>query len=169
MKAKAKAIATASGAVADFRLEDFLPYRLCVAANRVARLFSQRYAEKFGLSIPEWRVLSTVGRFGTMTPSAVGEWAAMDKVKVSRAAGSLVARGLLRQLPDPGDGRARLLRLTRKGIALHNDVVPLAQELEDTLAQGMNRTEWLALNRALQRLNTCVHSIEGMDRHEAAD
>src|SRR4249920_3848062 len=84
-----------------FRLEDFLPYRLSVAANRVSRLFARRYSEAYGLGIPEWRVLAMVGRFGTLSPSAVGEWSAMDKVKVSRAAASLVARGLLRQVHDP--------------------------------------------------------------------
>ena len=77
-----------------FRLEDFLPYRLSVAASRVSRLFARRYSEAYGLSIPEWRVLAIVGRFDTLSPSAVGEWSAMDKVKVSRAAASLVARGL---------------------------------------------------------------------------
>ena len=60
-----------------------------------------------------WR---SSGRFGTLSPSAVGEATAMDKVKVSRAAASLVARGLLRQTQDPHDGRGRLLRLTRKGV-----------------------------------------------------
>src|SRR5580704_8149799 len=102
-----------------FRLEDYLPYRLAVAANRVSRLCARRYSETYGLSIPEWRVLAVVGRFGTLSPSAVAEWAAMDKVKVSRAAAGLVARGLLRQTQDPRDGRARLLRLTRRGAAVH--------------------------------------------------
>ena len=78
-----------------FKLEDFLPYRLSVAANRVSRLCARRYTKAFGLSIPEWRVLAVVGRFDTLSPSAVGEWTAMDKVKVSRAAASLVARGEL--------------------------------------------------------------------------
>ena len=101
-----------------FKLENFLPYRLSVAANRVSRLFARRYFEAFGLSIPEWRVLAIVGRLGTLSPSAVGEATAMDKVKVSRAAASLVARGLARQTQDPQDGRGRLLRLTRRGVAV---------------------------------------------------
>lgn len=147
----------------DFKLEEFLPHRLAVAANRVSRLFAEQYAEMFDLSIPELRVLATVGRFGTISPSAVGERAAMDKVKVSRAAGSLVARGLLRQSPDPKDGRGRLLRMTRKGAAVHNGVIPLARELEASLAQGLGRTEWQALNRALVRLNGHVETIIGTD------
>src|ERR1700755_2049885 len=99
MPGRTRRIAPAANGDA-FKLEDFLPYRLSVAASRVARLCARRYAEAYGLAIPEWRVLAIVGRFGTLSPSAVGEWTAMDKVKVSRAAASLVSRGLLKQMPD---------------------------------------------------------------------
>lgn len=169
MKAKATHMAPPDAALSDFRLEDFLPYRLSVAANRVSRLFSRRYSEAYGLTIPEWRVLATIARFGTLSPSAVGEWTAMDKVKVSRAAASLVAHGLVRQSPDPNDGRGRRLRLTRKGVSVHEGVVPLARELEATLADGLSRPEWLALNKALSRLNAHVETIEGPDHGEAID
>ncbi len=144
-----------------FRLEDYLPYRLAVAANRVSRLCARRYSETYGLSIPEWRVLAVFGRFGTLSPSAVGEWTAMDKVKVSRAAANLVARGMLRQTQDPEDGRGRLLRLTRKGSAVHDGMVPLACELEGQLADGMSRTEWSSLLKALDKLNTHLQEFDG--------
>jgi DNA-binding MarR family transcriptional regulator len=152
-----------------FRLEDFLPYRLSVAANRVARLFARRYSETYGLSIPEWRVLAMVGRFGTLSPSAVGEWTAMDKVKVSRAAAGLVRRGLLKQMPDPRDGRGRRLRLTRKGVAVHQGMVPLACELEEQLAGGMSRTEWSSLLKALDKLSAHARGFEGADRGASLD
>src|SRR5438105_1016632 len=60
-----------------FKLEEFLPYQLSVTASSVSRLFAKHYADRFGLSIPEWRVLAVVGRFGTASPSMVSEWAAM--------------------------------------------------------------------------------------------
>ena len=152
-----------------FNLEEFLPYRLSVTSNRVSRLFTKQYSTQFGLTIPEWRVLAIIGRFGTLSPTMVGAYAAMDKVKVSRAAASLVARGLLKQSPDPKDGRGRLLRLTRKGTTVHGGVVPLAQEIEATLAQGLTRAEWAALNKVLVKLNTHVMAIEGPDPGDATD
>jgi DNA-binding MarR family transcriptional regulator len=152
-----------------FRLEDFLPYRLSVAANRVSRLFARRYSEAYGLSIPEWRVLAMIGRFGTLSPSAVGEWTAMDKVKVSRAAANLVARGLLRQMHDPKDGRGRLLHLTRKGAAVHQGVVPLACELEEQLAEGMSRAEWNSLLKALEKLSAHAQGFEGAENGASID
>ena len=153
----------------EFRLEDFLPYQLSVAANRVSRLFARRYSGAYGLTIPEWRVLATIARFGNVSPTAVGEWTAMDKVKVSRAAAGLVARGLIRQSPDPMDGRGRLLRMTRKGETVHRGVVPMARALEASLAEGLGGAQWTALSEALVRLNTHVQSIEGPDHGEAVD
>lgn len=160
MKTKNREPARAETDTQAFHLEDFLPYRLSVTSNHVSRLFARRYSEAFGLTIPEWRVLAVIGRFGTLSPSAVGEWTAMDKVKVSRASASLVARGLVRQNQDPKDGRGRLLRLTRKGATVHAGVVPLARELEATLAEGLTRTEWAALNKTLVKLNVHVQTID---------
>ena len=152
-----------------FRLEDFLPYRLSVTGNRVSRLFARRYAEAFGLSIPEWRVMAVLGRFGAAAPGAVGVRTAMDKVKVSRAAASLVGKGLVSQSADPADGRARVLRLTRRGIAMHRAIVPLGRALEAQLAAALSAPEWAALNRALARLYAHVQAIEGPDPGEATD
>ena len=163
MKPLSKKRHMADAAANGFQLEDFLPYQLSVAANRISRLFARRYSEAFGLSIPEWRVIAVVGRFGTLSPSAVGDATTMDKVKVSRAAASLVARGLVKQAQDPRDGRGRLLSLTRKGVAVHQGVVPLARELEASLSQGLSRTEWAALRKALPRLNAHALDIGGAD------
>ena len=163
MKAAAKLAEAPSERVDGFRLEEFLPYRLSVTANSVSRLFAKRYADEYGLSIPEWRVLAVVGRFGTASPSMVSEWAAMDKVKVSRAAATLVARGLLKQTQDPADGRARLLRLTRKGTTMHQGAIPLALQLEAQLAEGLTRAEWAALHKALVRLTAHVDAIGGRE------
>jgi DNA-binding MarR family transcriptional regulator len=87
----------------------------------------------------------------------------MDKVKVSRAAAVLVAKGLLRQGTDPTDGRGRLPRTTRKGATGHAGVVPLARGLAGTLAEGLTKAEWAALSHALDKLSAHVHAIEGPD------
>ncbi|HUN43910.1 MAG TPA: MarR family winged helix-turn-helix transcriptional regulator [Acetobacteraceae bacterium] len=165
MKTAARAMAplslAAPSATADFRLEEYLPYQLSLAAARVSRLLSDRYASVSGLTIAEWRVLATIARFGTVSPTAVVEWTAMDKVKVSRAATALATRGLVRQSPDPHDGRGRLLEMTRKGHKAYQRVVPLSREVEAALVEGVGRTHWTALGKALARLNEHVQHVDG--------
>ena len=138
----------------DFRLATFLPFRLAVVCDCVVRVFAENYEGSSNLTIPEWRALAVIAEHGTLSPTAVGQHTAMDKVKVSRATQSLVAKGLLRQSQDPRDGRGRLLRLTRKGVATHARVVPLANRLESMLFEDLSRADLSALNRVLTKIVT---------------
>ena len=151
--------ADASSPEEGFRLEEFLPYRLSVAAEFVSHLMARDHLAQSGLAMSEWRLLAAVGRYSVLSPTAAGERTSMDKVKVSRAAASLVARGLLRQTQDPEDGRGRLLRLTRKGATIYTGIAPTARNIEAALATGLTRTEWNALHKALGKLSDHTRSI----------
>ncbi len=142
-----------------FQLENFLPYRLSVASETVSRLIARQYLVKSGLGMSEWRLLAVIGRFGVLSPTAAGERTAMDKVKVSRATASLVARGLVRQAQDPNDGRGRLLRLTRKGTAISSDMVPTANAIDSALEKGLTKAEWTTLHKTLGKLSVHAQSL----------
>jgi DNA-binding MarR family transcriptional regulator len=71
-------------------LERFLPYRLSVLANTMSAAIAGAYAERFQLSIPEWRVLAVLARAPGLSAAQVAERTAMDKVAVSRAVAALV-------------------------------------------------------------------------------
>ena len=75
-------------------LEDFLPYRLAVLAHKTSRELSGVYGERFGLSIPEWRILANLGRFGPLYAGELAERSSMDKPKVTRALQRLQAAGI---------------------------------------------------------------------------
>jgi DNA-binding MarR family transcriptional regulator len=139
---------------AEFHLASFLPFRLVAVSESLQRMFAESYDGSLHLTIPEIRALSVIAEFGTLSPTAVGQRTWMDKVKVSRATQSLVAKGLLQQQQDPNDGRSRRLRLTRKGIATHARFVPLATRLEAELFEGLSRADVAALNRALTKITT---------------
>lgn len=133
----------------DFLLEDFLPYRLSVAANRVSRLFEERYGAAFGLSIPEWRVMAVLGRFGRLAGREIAARTAMDKVKVSRAVALLMRRRLVLRKTDRDDARVQLLELSASGMRMHAAIVPMARELEAELLAGLGAEEVTLLRRIL--------------------
>jgi DNA-binding MarR family transcriptional regulator len=146
-----------------FRLAAFLPFKLATLSEAIHRVFAESYEETFDLTIPECRALIVIAEFGTLSPTAVGQHAAMDKVKVSRATQSLVTKGLLRQRKDPNDGRARLLRLTRKGVSTHARIVPLATKLESCLFDDLSRAELAALDRVLAKVTTRLETSDTAD------
>ena len=82
------------GDAAPLKLEEFLPYRLNVVASLVSQALSRVYADRYGIGVPEWRVLVTLGQFGMMTGKAIGAHSHMHKTKVSRAVALLEKRKL---------------------------------------------------------------------------
>ena len=130
-------------------LAGFLPYQLSVASNAVSSLIATRYRKRFGLKIPEWRIMAMLGDSGRLTQRALAAATVMDKVAVNRAVKVLEERGLVGRVPNPGDGRSHLLELTGEGRAIHAEVMPLARETERDLLSGLNSDEEALLRRLL--------------------
>lgn len=134
------------------RLDEYLPYRLSVAANQVSRLVARAYEDRFGITIPQWRILANLAEHGPLTPLQVGKYTVMDKVTVSRAAQGLVQRGLLYRRENGSDGRSHILALAPDGEALYAHVAPLAMQFERTLLDQWSETEVAQLHEQLKRL-----------------
>lgn len=143
------------------QLAGFLPYQLSVASNAVSSLIAERYRKRFGLAIPEWRVMAVLGDgaggagaagAGGLTQAALTGATLMDKVAVNRAVRVLEDRGLLVRVPNPADGRSQLLELSAQGRAIHAEVMPLAQATEQALLAGFAPEEHAALRTMLARI-----------------
>jgi len=74
-------------------LEEFLPYRLAILSHTVSTSIAHAYDQRFGLTIPEWRVIAILGRFPGLSAVEVAERTMMDKVAVSRAVTKLIKGG----------------------------------------------------------------------------
>ena len=144
-------------------LADFLPYRLSVTSNAVSGLIAERYRKRFGLRIPEWRVIAVLGdrSGGAMTQRSLTEATLMDKVAVNRACKVLEERGLLTRTPNATDKRSHLLALTREGRAIHEDVMPLARLTESDLFAGFSEAERAKLRGFLSRLHERSRELLG--------
>ena len=141
------------------RLGDFLPYRLSLASNLVSEAIARAYARLFGLSIPEWRLIAVLAETNGSTQQEVVQRTRMDKVTVSRAAVSLVGRGLVRRLQHASDRRSRVLILSSAGRALYADVAPQALRLEARLFQGFGEEELAHFKASLLRLEGAASEI----------
>ena len=134
-------------------LDAFMPYRLAVLTSRVSGAIARHYSERFGLSIPEWRVMAVLGQSPGLSARQVAERAAMDKVQVSRAVQSLLAGKRLTRTAHSRDGRVAHLSLTAKGQAIYREVVPLALSLEKQFLSVLDATERKSLDALLVKLS----------------
>ncbi|MEN2785209.1 MarR family winged helix-turn-helix transcriptional regulator [Sphingomonas qilianensis] len=142
------------------KLDDFLPYRLSIASNRVSSAIATAYQALFGLRIPEWRLVAVIAEGQGMTQQALGAATRMDKVTVSRAAIALVERGLIARRPNPDDQRSHLLSLTPAGQDLYESVAPKALELEARIFAGFGAKELAAFRAVLDRLEASAAALD---------
>jgi len=141
-------------------LGDYVPYRLSVASNAVSRLIARAYEDRFGLSIPQWRLMSVLAE-GSLTQQAAVNRTAMDKVRVSRAAQELVERRLAVRLANRIDRRSHSLELTAAGRRLFGEIAPLALAYEAALLAGLAPGEVATLKRLLGKLEDAAAQLYG--------
>lgn len=137
---------------APIKLESFLPYRLNVLATAVSQSLARVYGERFGISIPEWRVLATLGQFSEITAREIGQHSHMHKTTVSRAVAALAERQLVTRRPNKADMREAFLAMTPKGRAIYLQIVPLARDFASELSSGLTRAERDVLDDIIARL-----------------
>lgn len=144
--------------MSSLRLDQFIPYRLSVAANAVSTRISQSYRKRFRLKIPEWRLIAILAEQERITPQDIGKAGELDKITVSRAATALIQRGLIAQDRNPEDGRSHYLLLTPEGQALYEQVAPAAKAMEAELLSGWSAEEREKLATLLVRIEAAANT-----------
>jgi DNA-binding MarR family transcriptional regulator len=134
-------------------LERFLPYRLSVLASLTSQALAQIYAERFGLTIPGWRIVATLGQYGVRTARDIAAHAVMHKSRVSRAVSQLEARGLVARRPNRDDRREELLELTASGREIYEAVVPEALAFERRMLSVLTPAEQAILVALVEKLD----------------
>src|ERR1700682_5282510 len=103
----------------------FVPFRLNRLAAEVSAALSGEYQQRYGLDIPEWRVLATLGfRNEACSAQYIAHCTRTHKSTISRAVPALLTRQLGERIKNKDDRREFALRMTRKGKALYQKLIP---------------------------------------------
>ena len=138
---------------AELRLDDYLPHRLMVASNAVSRLIARAY-ERFGVSIPQWRLIAWLSEAGSCTAGAVAAVGIIEETAVVRTARTLQRRGLVQH-------EAGLLELTAAGHELHGQIAPLVLAYEAALLAGLTPGEVTVLKHLLRKVDAAAARLSG--------
>src|ERR1700730_419998 len=165
---------TVASEQAPLKLEKFLPSQLTVVASLVSLALSRVYARRYGIGVPEWRVLVTLGQYGVMTGKAIGAHTHMHKTKVSRAVALMEQRKLLVRRANRADMRESFLSLTAAGRTMYEEVAPHALDFARRLTEILTPADREAFNRALKQLTErsaelvaeSVNETDAMDRED---
>jgi DNA-binding MarR family transcriptional regulator len=120
----------------------FVPFRLNRVAAEVSSALSREYQERYGLDIPEWRVLATLGfRNEACSAQYVAHCTRTHKSTISRAVTALMSRQLVERVENEDDRREFALRMTRKGKALYEELIPRLLRREQEILSCLSAQE----------------------------
>lgn len=155
-----------------FELHQFLPCRLAELSNSIVRSVAELFEESYDLSITEWKVMVTVARHPGLSAVAVAQFAGLDTVAVSRAVTKLMDAGRIHREFGLEDRRRSILKLSDDGLALYEEVLPLAKELQSSLLEGFTAEERAVFAKAIDKLGDrsrdFVADIRYSRQHEPA-
>jgi DNA-binding MarR family transcriptional regulator len=120
----------------------FVPFRLNRLAAEVSAALSTEYQQRYGLDIPEWRVLATLGfRDDACSAQYIAHCTRTHKSTISRAVTALLKRKLVERVENQDDRREFALRMTQKGKALYQALIPRLLRKEQAILSCLSAQE----------------------------
>jgi DNA-binding MarR family transcriptional regulator len=139
----------------------FAPFRLNRLAAEVSAALSSEYQERYGLDIPEWRVLATLGfRNDACTAQYIAHCTRTHKSTISRAVTALMTRQLVERVENEDDRREFALRMTRKGKALYEELIPRLKRKEQEIMSCLSTQERKEFALMLGKIETSLGLVQ---------
>ena len=149
----------------------FVPFRLNRLAAEVSSALSGEYQERYGLDIPEWRVLATLGfRNDACSAQYIAQCTRTHKSTISRAVTALMKRQIVERVENADDRREFRLRLSRKGKTLYEELIPrLLRKEQEILSclSALERKDFAALLGKIEQSFDLIETSEEADEKEA--
>jgi DNA-binding MarR family transcriptional regulator len=139
----------------------FVPFRLNRLAAEVSAALSTEYHARYGLDIPEWRVLATLGfRDDACSAQYIAHCTRTHKSTISRAVTALMTRHLVERVENEDDRREFALRMTRKGKALYQELIPRLKRKEQDILSCLSEQERKDFERLLGKIEKNLDLVQ---------
>lgn len=124
-----------------FTPEDSIAHFFTVISNRVSHLLAKMYRDRYQLTVVGWRLLAIIRNHAPLSAKSLADFSAMDQVSITRALDQLVGKKLVSRRTDRSDRRRVVLRLTKQGEAVYNDIVPLSYAADKAILSVLSEDE----------------------------
>jgi DNA-binding MarR family transcriptional regulator len=148
----------------------FMPFRLNRLAAEVSSALSDEYQARYGLDIPSWRVLATLGfRRDACSAQFISDCTRTHKSTISRAVTALTERGIVERVENADDRREFRLQLTRKGKVLYEELIPRLLRREQEIFACLSREEREELARLLGKVENSLELVQTSEEADAKE
>jgi DNA-binding MarR family transcriptional regulator len=128
------------------------------AASRamIAAMMARLSARGFDGMTPAFAGLIPLLDADGARPSALAQRSGVTKQAMSQLIHELEARGYVEQVPDPADTRAKLVRLSKRGVALRQACFVARKDIQALAAETLGKARLAQLQQDLMRLSMAL-------------
>ncbi|MEJ7686469.1 MAG: MarR family transcriptional regulator [Variovorax sp.] len=135
-------------------VDNFITTVMSQTVNALRRVTTLPYAKRFGLTVPEWRILALLAYARSIPFAELVVQSTSDKALVSRTLRLLEQRGLaLLESEGPTPRKRLTCTITSAGEALHAQVIPVARKEQAAMIRLMTPEERRVMYGALKRIH----------------
>jgi len=124
------------------------------------QLSSAQHTPDLSLDRSGYQLLSRI-ELGALTLKQLAEAFRLDISTVNRQIAALRKKGLVERVPDPDGGIARLLRPTKRGLALLRQDRSVRHTQVSRVLETWEPADVVRLNALLAQFNTSIEELEG--------
>ncbi|OJW71067.1 MAG: MarR family transcriptional regulator [Sphingomonadales bacterium 63-6] len=135
-------------------------HQLLKLTNVLMAPFSTHLADRYKISLNEFRLLMTIGALGATASHEVADLTGVNVMSVSRAVATLERNGRIGVATDPANRRRKVLTLTEEGRRLYDIMRPQSEKVAEYLFSELDGRDVAALERILDRL---IETLEARD------
>jgi DNA-binding MarR family transcriptional regulator len=148
----------------------FVPFRLNRLSAEVSSALSAEYQARYGLDIPEWRVLATLGfRNDACSAQYIAHCTRTHKSTISRAVTTLMKRQMIERVENADDRREFRLRMTGKGKALYEELIPRLLRREQEILSCLSAQERKNLAALLGKIEASLDLVQTSQEADAKE
>lgn len=134
-----------------FNIDDSISFLLAKCHQKAFHIFKQKL-EPYHLTPPQLATLAFLWKKDSVNQIQLGELMGVDRTTISGIVDRLERGGLVKRESDPGDRRSCMLCLTEKGRSLEQELVPMAMEVNNALAQSLTDADVEQLVSLLKKI-----------------
>lgn len=140
-------------------VDDLLNYRISRLFASSGAMVTRLCEGRYGITRREWRLIALLAAHGAMSPSDLARRAHLERARTSRHITGLSARGLIRRVTDPHDGRRAEVDLTPDGRQLYDELFPQSIRFNSQVLAALAPQELDAFEQALAKLTVQAERI----------
>jgi DNA-binding MarR family transcriptional regulator len=139
--------------------DNFAPALAAAGRALIATMMAKVASRGFNDVTPAFSSLMPLLDATGARPSTLAQRAGITKQAISQLVRELEARGYVEQVPDSTDTRAKIVRLTKRGVALHAAAAEVRRELQSVALAKLGKSRVSRLRRDLMELTAALEEM----------